>query len=92
MGYTFLYAYNMERIVQIHHLIPDLIKAIIVESYDSFACFKDEENCILSGENPDGIPAWKLFSMHFWTGANNPLGANWTLSPEDVSRYTSILF
>jgi len=83
MEYTFLYAPNIERIVQIHHLIPDLVKAIIVESYDTFACFEDEENCILSGENPDGIPAWKLFSLHFWTGADNPLGSNWTFSPED---------
>jgi len=66
-------------------MIPDMVKAVIVESDDAFICFEDEENCILSSRNPDGIPAWKIFSLHFWTDAGNPLGRKWTLSPEEVS-------
>jgi hypothetical protein len=75
----------MERIIQLYHMIPDLVMAIIVESHETFTCFEDEENCILSSGNPHGIPAWKLFSFHFWPGSDNPLGRNWTLSPEDVN-------
>lgn len=85
MGYTFLYTLNIERTVQLYHMMPELIKAVIVESSDARACFEDEQNCVLSGRNPDGIPAWKIFSFHFWAGSDNPLGRNWTLSPEDVS-------
>ena len=85
MGYTFLYTLNIERTVQLYHMMPELIKAIIMEGSDAHACFEDEQNCVLSGRNPDGIPAWKIFSFHFWTGSDNPLGRNWTLSPEDVS-------
>jgi hypothetical protein len=85
MGYTFIFAFNIERIVQLYHMMPDMVKVIIVEGYDSYACFRDEANCILSDRNPHGIPAWKIFTLHFWTDSNNPLGRNWTLSPEEVS-------
>jgi len=84
-GYTFLYALNLERTVQIYHMMPDLVKVVLVEASDSHKCFKDKENCILSSQNPYGIPAWKIHSFHFWTGGNNPLGRNWTLSPEDYA-------
>jgi len=90
MGYTLLYTNNMERTVQLYHMMPDLIKAILVESPDTHECFEDEENCILSSRNPDGIPVWKIFSFNFWTGADHPLGRPWTLSPEEVSRSNTI--
>jgi hypothetical protein len=85
MGYTFLYSVNMQRTLQLYQLMPDLVKMVIVEVPDSFDCFQNEEDCILSSQNPDGIPAWKIFTFYFWTGQNNPLGRNWTLSPEEVS-------
>ena len=66
----------MERTVQIYQIIPDLVKAILVEADDTFACFEDGDNCILSSQNPDGIPLWKIFSFHFWMGAEHPLGTN----------------
>ena len=78
----------MERAVQIYYMIPDLVKIIITQSEDAYACFANK-NCILSDQNPDGIPAWKIFSFNFWTGPDSPLGRQWTLSPEDVSRCTS---
>jgi hypothetical protein len=31
----------------------------------------------------DGIPLWKVFAYHFWTGPSGPLGHTWTLAPED---------
>jgi hypothetical protein len=84
MGYTFLYTNNMDRAVDIYQMMPDLVKMLIVQGEDAYGCFADEENCILSDRNPDGIPAWKIFSFNFWTGPESPLGRNWTLSPEDV--------
>jgi hypothetical protein len=85
MGYTFLFASSVEQTVQFYHMMPDLVKAIFMEPPDSNVCFEDEENCVLSARNPDGIPAWKIFSFHFWAFPANPLGHNWTLSPENVS-------
>jgi len=82
MGYTFLYTNNMQRTVQLYQIMPDLVKMIISEGDDAFKCLEDEENCILSTQNPDGIPAWKIFSFSFWPYSANPLGGNWTLSPE----------
>lgn len=67
--------------------MPHLITAIIVEQEYTFKCFEDKENCILSEINPDGIPAWKLFSFQFWPVISNPLGASWTLIPEDYNKY-----
>lgn len=63
-------------------MFPDLVKAIIVEGLDSHSCFKDHD-CVMSTRNPYGIPAWKIFSFHWWHDANNPLGHRWTLSPHD---------
>lgn len=85
MGYSFLYSFNMDRTVQLYQMIPDLVIAILVEGPEITACWDDEDNCLLSEQNPYGIPAWKLFAFHFWTGPDTPLGRNWTLSPEPVS-------
>jgi len=85
MGYTFLYSSSMGQTVQLYHMIPNLVKVVIMESDDTFVCFEDEENCILSVANPEGIPAWKILSFHFWSDAGNPLGRKWTLSPEEYA-------
>ncbi|KAF7973736.1 hypothetical protein HWV62_14308 [Athelia sp. TMB] len=60
----------------------DLVIAIIAEGDEIETCWHDENNCLLSERNPYGLPAWKLFTFHFWTYAAHPLGHNWTLSPE----------
>ena len=85
MGYTFLYSSDMGGTVQLYHMMPDLVKAVIVDADPTFDCFEDDANCILASTNPDGIPAWKLFSFHFWPSPGHPLGRGWTLAPEDVS-------
>lgn len=61
---------------------PDLVKAVILEGADSKRCF-DDSKCIKTPTHPLGIPVWKMFSFHFWTGAEHPLGNRWTLSPEN---------
>jgi hypothetical protein len=91
MGYTFLYTKHIEQTVQLYRMMPDLVKVLIMEGNEVFSCFKDEDNCILSPRNLDGIPVWKMLSFNFWTGPSNPLGRNWTLSP-DLVRATSLIF
>jgi hypothetical protein len=65
--------------------MPGLVKAIIADGKDAHKCFGDEEDCILSDRNPDGIPVWKILSFSFWTGPDHPLGRNFTLSPEQYA-------
>ncbi|KAF7968286.1 hypothetical protein HWV62_31023 [Athelia sp. TMB] len=88
--YTYLYTINnLEQTVQLYQTMPHLVSVILLEHEEVFSCFNDKENCILSEVNPDGIPAWKLFSFFFWAMNNNPLGASWTLVPEDYRRLHS---
>lgn len=90
MGYTFLYSLNNERTVQLYQMFPHLVKAVILEGDETFGCFEDEDNCILSEKNKHGIPVWKILTIHWWTGDSHPLGHQWTLWPEDVSRYRTM--
>ena len=66
-------------------MFPDLVVAIFMDSSGAHACFTDTVNCVLSGSNPDGIPAWKMFSFSWWTFEANDLGHDWTFSPENYS-------
>ena len=64
---------------------PDLVVAIFMDAWEAHACFTDLGNCVLSESNPDGIPAWKMFSFSWWTNVANSLGRQWTFSPEDYA-------
>ncbi|KAF7343153.1 hypothetical protein MVEN_01746000 [Mycena venus] len=81
LGYSFLYSSNRERMSQLYYMFGPLVSAILVDVPDANACFHDQD-CVLMEHHPHGIPAWKIFSFHFWSGPDNPLGAKWTLSPE----------
>lgn len=83
MGYTYLYAEEMERTLQLYQLFPDLVKMVLMEDGWAIACFNDVLTCQKNGANPDGIPVWKVFAFYFWPHPNNPLGPRWTLAPED---------
>lgn len=85
MGYSVLFAPNMERALQLYHIFHDLVKSVISFPSQVSDCW-DNAECVRTSENPSGIPAWKLFSFYFWHEAPNPLGAKWTLNPEDVSN------
>ncbi|KAJ7485265.1 hypothetical protein FB451DRAFT_1127392 [Mycena latifolia] len=82
LGYTYIYTPNNERSLQLYHIFRGLIKALFIEEQETNACFNDPK-CILSPQNPSGIPVWKMFSFNWWTGAVGPLASNWTLNPED---------
>lgn len=56
-----------------------------MEAQAVYECFQDTIGCVKSGHHPHGIPAWKMFSFYFWTGAVHPLGPRWTLSPENYT-------
>ncbi|KAF4588774.1 hypothetical protein EYR40_010329 [Pleurotus pulmonarius] len=82
MGYTTIYAPKNEELARSYRRFPDLVKAVILEGADSKRCF-DDPKCIKTLTHPLGVPVWKMFSFHFWTGAEHPLGNRWTLSPEN---------
>nr|GAT46478.1 predicted protein [Mycena chlorophos] len=94
MGYTYIFSphwdgtehpANVHVTMEFYHMFPDLVKVIIAEAEEIEQCWYDRR-CILSPENPYGIPAWKMFSWGFWAGPANPLGAKWSLNPEDFHR------
>jgi hypothetical protein len=84
MGYTSIFTTSNEELARTYRQYPDLVKIVILEGASSTECFKSEK-CIKTPTHPLGIPAWKMFSFHFWGGASNPLGNAWTLSPENYS-------
>ncbi|KAF7367922.1 hypothetical protein MSAN_00857100 [Mycena sanguinolenta] len=84
LGYSFLYSSSRERTSHLYSMFRNLVIAIFADVPDVKACFHDHD-CVRVERNLRGIPAWKLFSFHFWSSADNPLGRKWTLSPELVS-------
>ncbi|KAJ7122637.1 hypothetical protein C8R43DRAFT_1032170 [Mycena crocata] len=84
-GYSYLYSTSRERMSQLYDMFRALVAVILVDVPDAYACFRDQE-CILSGNRPHGIPAWKILSFHFWDSPEHPLGRKWTLSPEPYRR------
>ncbi|KAF5315258.1 hypothetical protein D9619_006957 [Psilocybe cf. subviscida] len=84
MGYTPIFATNNDQLARTYRQYPDLIKIVILEGASADECFRDGK-CIKTANHPLGIPAWKMFSFHFWGGSSNPLGNAWTLSPENYA-------
>jgi hypothetical protein len=66
-------------------MFPNNIVAIFMDPSMSASCFADTSNCVLSESNPGGIPAWKIFTFHWWTNPANGLGSQWTFSPDDYA-------
>ncbi|KAJ6534589.1 hypothetical protein DFH09DRAFT_1091919 [Mycena vulgaris] len=75
LGYTVLYAGSLPEAVHLYRIIPDLVKIVILNDWESFKCDADKANCIQSDQNPTGIPIYKPFPRH-------PLGQRWVLAPE----------
>ncbi|KAJ8690374.1 hypothetical protein PTI98_011802 [Pleurotus ostreatus] len=82
MGYTTIYAPKNDELARTYRRFPDLVKAVILEGADSKRCF-DDPKCIKTPGHPLGVPVWKMFSFHFWTGADRSTWKSWTLSPEN---------
>lgn len=66
-------------------MIPNLVRAIFLQPEEVQECFDDKEYCIRSEANPDGIPIWKIFALHWGSDLKHPLGLLWQLQPEDYS-------
>ncbi|KAJ7432395.1 hypothetical protein FB451DRAFT_1316911 [Mycena latifolia] len=84
LGYSYLYSRNRDTTIQLYFMFRALVPLIIMDAPDTHACFHDDD-CVLLGHKPHGIPTWKMLSFHFWESPDNPLGQKWTLSPEDVT-------
>lgn len=85
LGYTYLYAEQNDRALQLYQLFPSFVKAILMEDYNVDYCFRDRNGCIKSPAHPEGLPIWLLFSFYFWSNPNHPLGARWVLAPENYT-------
>ncbi|KAJ7758379.1 hypothetical protein B0H16DRAFT_1535994 [Mycena metata] len=83
LGYSYLYAINQAHTSQLYNIFREIVPLIIFNVPDDTTCFHDQE-CVLTKNRPHGIPAWKIFSFHFWDSPANPLGKKWTMSPENV--------
>ncbi|KAF8211115.1 hypothetical protein K438DRAFT_1569743 [Mycena galopus ATCC 62051] len=82
MGYSVLYARNIETAIQLYHQYANLITMVIANHEQIQWCFRTEV-CGRTAANPAGIPLWKLFAFYFWRDGIHPLGHKWTLSPEN---------
>ncbi|KAJ6583502.1 hypothetical protein DFH09DRAFT_1144632 [Mycena vulgaris] len=75
----------------------DLVTHTWLDDEHLIWCFQDTEHCMLSAQNPDGVPLHKLFAFTFWgslpssgkwlppigapSWSFNPLGREWNLVP-----------
>ncbi|KAJ7714165.1 hypothetical protein B0H14DRAFT_3523082 [Mycena olivaceomarginata] len=85
LGYSFLYASSRDHMSQLYYMFRRLVSAIFEDVPDVMACFHDQD-CVLREHRPHGIPAWKLFSFHFWGTAT---ASNLNVRPDHSSRTIS---
>jgi hypothetical protein len=67
-------------------MLQSLVVSVFWDGASAESCFASTHFCAKSDSNPLGIPVWKIFSFHFWHSAANPLGREWTFSPEDYGK------
>ncbi|KAF7313104.1 hypothetical protein MKEN_00996300 [Mycena kentingensis (nom. inval.)] len=85
LGYTILYSTtpHLQRTVQLYQTLPNLISMVLLDVGDMMTCFNDASAlCVKTNDNPDGIPAWKMFTFNWWEDSAHPLDGRWDLSPE----------
>ncbi|KAJ7135138.1 hypothetical protein C8R46DRAFT_1325962, partial [Mycena filopes] len=88
LGYSYLYSINVVHTRQLYNILREFVPMIFFDVPEDEKCFHNQE-CVRTKDRLHGIPAWKMFSFHFWDSAANPLGKKWTLSPEDYSAATT---
>ncbi|KAJ7745519.1 hypothetical protein B0H14DRAFT_2986299 [Mycena olivaceomarginata] len=89
LGYTVIHVEDLQEAVQVYRLLPNLVRIVIVDDWDSFLCWKDKQGCLRTEQNPTGIPGYKLLSFYFWPFPRHPLGPRWVLSPEPYHLQTA---
>ncbi|KAJ7185559.1 hypothetical protein C8R46DRAFT_882085 [Mycena filopes] len=90
LGYTVLFSIDIEGARRLYSVFDTHVAMVIAHPDQAFVCFRSP-TCARKEGNLGGIPAWKVFSSHFWMGPNNPLGMKWTLSPEDYKNENTYL-
>ncbi|KAL7413685.1 hypothetical protein BDY24DRAFT_389296 [Mrakia frigida] len=81
LGYTYIYARDMDHVGTFHLMLPDLIHAVVCSDHAIIPCSQNKD-CIRSEENPMGVRMQNLFGLTFWGDVVNPLGPAWSLVPE----------
>ncbi|KAF7303981.1 hypothetical protein MIND_00629100 [Mycena indigotica] len=84
LSYSILYsAVDLQRTIQLYRTFPTLIIMVILNPDDVDRCFNSPNiMCHKTTNNPEGIPAWKIFSFNWWTVGSHLLDERWILSPE----------
>ncbi len=47
----------------------------------------NHQGCLKRDTYPEGIPAWKMFALHWWVYPDHPLGHKWVLAPEEYAAH-----
>lgn len=63
LGYTVIHVEDLQEAVQVYRLLPNLVRIVIVDDWDSFLCWKDKQGCLRTEQNPTGIPGYKVRSL-----------------------------
>ncbi|KAJ7235499.1 hypothetical protein C8J57DRAFT_1248342 [Mycena rebaudengoi] len=86
LGVSYVYSpQDPEWAQSVHALFARQVAAVIFDRDAVKACFAGPTTCARSARNPDGIPAWKIFSWYDGQPGDepdSPLGHAWTLMPE----------
>jgi len=70
LGYTYFYTLSLSDSTPLYQAMPSRVRAIIAAINENLESILD-------------IPLYKVFIISFWERPAHPLGAQWTLSPED---------
>ncbi|EJT99494.1 hypothetical protein DACRYDRAFT_117734 [Dacryopinax primogenitus] len=90
LGYTYLWFPSLSSALPTYVLFPDLVRLVLASPPDVSHCFASQD-CIKSPSNPLGPPIWKLFAFSPQGSTDTPLGAEWSLSPEEYGTGARVL-
>lgn len=99
MDTLFIYQ-GLSDMIKLVYWEPETLKRCIARSASNYAEIEAAEDdkgewqlgtkaCIQTPDFPEGVPYWKSAVFHFWGGwggHTNPLGAGWTLAPENYAK------
>ncbi|KAF7323881.1 hypothetical protein MKEN_00609500 [Mycena kentingensis (nom. inval.)] len=86
LGYTLIQVDSFPELVRVYNYFPDLVKVIFMDDFEIFGCFRDQDACLQTARNPNGIPGYKMLAFYFWTWPRHPLGPRWIVSPENYNN------
>ncbi|KAL7423893.1 hypothetical protein Q5752_001478 [Cryptotrichosporon argae] len=91
LGYAYVFAslgwwnHDMRKATELWRRHRHNVRTVVVDPEQASVCWDDsmadEQRCLKTATNEDGIEAWRLLSFWYWDDPGNPLGPAFTLSP-----------